>query len=282
MAMLPTLVGSPPRRESRRSLSYGGSVSGRSGLGGGGVTPSSPGYFLGAHADGGGGSGGANEGSSTPGPLQLSSPWSSTQHQQEQQQQHQQQHGRGSYRSGALSARTASAAAAAAAAPFSSSPGILQHEDEEDGMRDVAASGSVSPPGPPTTLSLGLSGVGGGGGVGFEAAKIVDFSPTWDFAPGGAKLLICLASPIDAEVGMQGPNVYFADRPVPVSWLVLLRAVGQVALVASPAPAPPTWVIETYGRGLDSGQQRFGSGTFGCGVWTGGCTACTLLSMSID
>ncbi|CAN0382877.1 unnamed protein product, partial [Hapterophycus canaliculatus] len=35
---------------------------------------------------------------------------------------------------------------------------------------------------------------GGSGGV--DIAKIVDFSPTWDFSPGGAKLLICLAAPL--------------------------------------------------------------------------------------
>lgn len=195
MGVLPSLVGSPPRRESRRTLSYGGNTTNiaRGGVGGGGVTPSSPGYFLGGLQHGGGGGGGSTSTRSAsgcgdisaPGPLHLSSPWSAAQQQ-------------GYVRS----------AGAPAPAAFSSSPGILQHEG--------GGGSSVSPPGP-GAMSRGVSaGGGGGGGGGVESAKIVDFSPTWDFAPGGAKLLICLAAPI--EVGMQGPIVYFADRPVQVSF----------------------------------------------------------------
>ena len=198
MGVLPSLVGSPPRREGRRTLSYGGNTNtARGGVGGGGVTPSSPGYFLGGLQHGGGGSSSSRSASgggdiSAPGPLHLSSPWSAAQQQ--------------GY------ARSAGAPAPAA---FSSSPGILQHESGGE-MGGVGAS-SVSPPGP-GAMSRGLSaGGGGGGGGGVESAKIVDFSPTWDFAPGGAKLLICLAAPVDFEVGMQGPIVYFADRPVQVS-----------------------------------------------------------------
>lgn len=70
--------------------------------------------------------------------------------------------------------------------------------------------GTMSPPG---ASSPDISTDGGEASV----AAIVDFSPTWDFASGGAKLLICLASPLDAEVGSVGPTVYFADRPVQVS-----------------------------------------------------------------
>lgn len=187
MGVLPSLVGSPPRREPRRTLSYGGggNATMRGGIGGGGVTPSSPGYFMSAqHCGGGGGSG--------PNPLHLHSPWSSAQQQ--------------GY------SRNAGVPAPAA---FSSSPGILQHDGDEIGG---AGASSVSPPGP-GTMSRGLSAGGSGGASagGVESAKIVDFSPTWDFAPGGAKLLICLAAPIDLEGGMQGPIVYFADRPVQVS-----------------------------------------------------------------
>lgn len=63
-----------------------------------------------------------------------------------------------------------------------------------------------------------------GGGVrlscgGEEPAKIVDFSPRWDFSAGGAKLLIVLAAPMSIEVGRQGPIVYFADRSVQVRLL---------------------------------------------------------------
>lgn len=53
----------------------------------------------------------------------------------------------------------------------------------------------------------------------------MDFSPTWDFSPGGAKLLICLASPIDVDPGGAGPLVFFADRPVQVS-LSMKRVCG--------------------------------------------------------
>ena len=64
-------------------------------------------------------------------------------------------------------------------------------------------------------------------GICVESAKILEFSPAWDFAPGGAKLMIVLeAPPIGVEVGMEGPIVYFADRPVQVSlpyWFVLVN-----------------------------------------------------------
>lgn len=196
MSALPSLVGSPSRREPRRNLSYGGGGSARGGVGGGGVTPSSPGHFLGMHG------GGASE-CSAPGPLHLSSPWSSAQ-----------QQGYGGGGGGGGGASTSRSAGAAASAAFSSSPGVLQYEGS--GLGGVAAASSVSPPGP-GVMSRGLPGSSGGGGGGVESAKIVDFSPTWDFSAGGAKVLICLAAPIDFEVGMQGPIVYFADRPVQVS-----------------------------------------------------------------
>lgn len=71
-----------------------------------------------------------------------------------------------------------------------------------------------SPAGPVSVTS------GGGGGV-----AIVDFSPTWDFAPGGAKLLICLATPVGADSGSGsvGPVVFFADRPVQVRLLFIFN-----------------------------------------------------------
>lgn len=200
MGVLPSLVGSPPRRESRRTLSYGGGGA-RGGVGGGSVTPSSPGYFLGPQSSRSAGGGGGFGDSSIPTPLHLNSPWSASAQQSV--------YGGG----GPASARKAGGAPVPAPAAFSSSPGVLQHEG---GDPSGVGTSSVSPPGP-GAMSRGLSGgSAGGGGSGVEAAKIVDFSPTWDFAPGGAKLLICLAAPIDFEVGMQGPIVYFADRPVQV------------------------------------------------------------------
>ncbi|CAN0561911.1 unnamed protein product, partial [Ectocarpus sp. 12 AP-2014] len=44
-------------------------------------------------------------------------------------------------------------------------------------------------------------------------AEIVDFTPAWDFEAGGAKLLICLATPTySLDNGV--PFVYFGDRLV--------------------------------------------------------------------
>lgn len=83
------------------------------------------------------------------------------------------------------------------AAVSSTTPGA-----HEVGSSVVSAAASPSGPAP--------SGMGNG-------VTIVDFSPTWDFSPGGAKLLICLAAPIDADPGSVGPIVFFSDRPVQVS-----------------------------------------------------------------
>lgn len=227
MGMLPALVGSPPRREARRTTISGGgggasnnSMHGRSASvsgGGGGVTPSSPGYFLGVQHNGGSGSsaGGVSSGEFHPaGSLQLSSPWSSV-HQQHQQ--HQQQHQQQGYGGGGGGTSAAGNFGVAVTAAYKSSPGVLQHEGGGAGV----PAPSPSPSGAAMPASRGLAGAGGAGGAGagagVEIAKIVDFSPTWDYAPGGAKLLICLAAPVDVEVGTPGPKVYFADRSVPVS-----------------------------------------------------------------
>lgn len=168
--MLPALVGSPPRRESRpaaNNIALHGHSSSR-----GGSSPS-PRCFSAWHVPTA-----SNSDSVTPVSLQLSSPWAQ------------------SYASG-----TSSFTAPSAVANSSPSPG-----------RHPEAGGGLVPPtlSPPGTSSPAL--LGGGG----AAAAIADFSPTWDFAPGGAKLLICLASPLDAEVGSSGPIVFFADRPVQV------------------------------------------------------------------
>lgn len=232
MGMLPALVGSPPRREARRTTIGGGggasnnnmharsaSVSG----GGGGVTPFSPGYFLGVH-NGGSGSpaGGVSSGEFHPaGSLQLSSPWSSLHQHQHHQQHQQQQQCYGGGGGGGTSATAGNFGAAVTA--YNSSPGVLQHEGGGAGV--PAPSPSPSGAAMHVPVSRGLAGAGGAGGAGagVEIAKIVDFSPTWDYAPGGAKLLICLAAPVDVEVGTPGPKVYFADRAVPVSRHPVLR-----------------------------------------------------------
>lgn len=73
------------------------------------------------------------------------------------------------------------------------------------------AGGGVVPAAPsPAGMVAGMLGCGGG------SVPIVEFCPTWDFAPGGAKLLICLAGPLQADLGGAGPIVFFADRPVQV------------------------------------------------------------------
>lgn len=98
-------------------------------------------------------------------------------------------------------------------ADLSYSPDVPRH-------RDGAIGGAVpvSPPGQgavPRTLSFGSGDSDGSGCRGsLKPAEIIDFSPTWDYAPGGAKLLICLAAPPDYWV--QSPIVYFGDRPVHV------------------------------------------------------------------
>ncbi|CAM9863183.1 unnamed protein product, partial [Ectocarpus sp. 12 AP-2014] len=242
MGMLPALVGSPPRREARRTTISGGGGASNNNMharsasvsGGGGVTPSSPGYFLGVHNGGSGSSaGGVSSGEFHPaGSLQLSSPWSSLhqQHQQHQHQQHQQQ--QQGYGGGGGGGTSAAGNFGAAVTAYNSSPGVLQHEG--GGVGVPAPSPSPSGAVMHVSASRGLAGAGGAGGAGagVEIAKIVDFSPTWDYAPGGAKLLICLAAPVDVEVGTPGPKVYFADRAVPA------EMVSQTVLRCKVPPGP--------------------------------------------
>lgn len=179
MGMLPSLVGSPPRREPRPTLSNALHSHNRNTL-----SPScfNPHMGSGVNTVAGAGGGGGNEACAPgPGSLQLGSPWSEN------------YDGAGASTAGNSSLKTSKTASASSApSPVHDAGGVV-----------VPA--TLSPSGAP---SLG----GGGGG----AAAIVDFSPTWDFAPGGAKLLICLAAPLDSDAGSTGPVVFFADRPVKV------------------------------------------------------------------
>ena len=186
LGTLPALVGSPPRRESRpAAITQNNALHSHGSIRGGGSSPST--RCFSAWRGGGGASVSATSGSDScpPGSLQLSSPWAQ------------------SFASG-----------------VSSGAGAAMNSSSSPGRRPEAGGGAVPPTlSPPGASSSTLFGSGG------SAGAIVDFSPTWDFAPGGAKLLICLASPLDAEVGSLGPVVYFADRPVQVR---SGRAVGNL------------------------------------------------------
>lgn len=187
IVMLPTLVGSPPRRA--ETLSCGGDNSSSMQTDEEETTTmendATPRSFSSSHGRGGNTSGGvtvaaaaaagtvaSGEPCAPPTSLQLGSSWSD------------------SYPISSGKATT------------SSSPGA----------REVGSTAVHAAPSPAGSVP-GMSGSAGGtGGV-----TIVDFSPTWDFAPGGAKLLICLAAPIDADPGSVGPIIFFADRAVQVS-----------------------------------------------------------------
>eukprot|EP00752_Nemacystus_decipiens_P003943 g3611.t1 len=125
---------------------------------------------------------------SAPGPLQLTSPRSAQRQSL-----------------GARVSSTTKSDFADLADVFSSPQGVLGHEG---GGTGGARAASVPPPRLRTVST-------GGCGIGVESAKILDFAPAWDFAPGGGKVMIVLeAALMGVEAGMQGPRVYFADHPV--------------------------------------------------------------------
>ncbi|CAM9267993.1 unnamed protein product, partial [Sphacelaria rigidula] len=255
MVMLPALVGSPPRRSDSHNSSNSNNNNNNNNNSnenkniGGGINAPASRFVPSNHGHGNGGGSSSSSGSGSG---------SNNSH----------PHGHSSAKVSAAAVAAAAAAVTAAGAEACPPPASLQlaspwavdnyssvssmtnnvsSSSPAGGAHDIAGGGVPAAPSP-AGMSGGCRGIGGGG------ATIVDFSPTWDFSPGGAKLLICLASPIDVDPGGAGPLVFFADRPVQA------EVVSQNVLRCRVPPGPGPDCVGRVTLRVENSQCHNGGG----------------------